>query len=65
MQRTLLFVWFLIAGEYDVSHNTTNWDGSTANTFVYVWSITDTIKVELEKRQLYWLVGMRNCKGLL
>ncbi|EXL64678.1 hypothetical protein FOPG_19067, partial [Fusarium oxysporum f. sp. conglutinans race 2 54008] len=35
MQRTLLFVWFLIAGEYDVSHNTTNWDGSTANTFVY------------------------------
>ncbi|TVY74833.1 hypothetical protein Focb16_v005433 [Fusarium oxysporum f. sp. cubense] len=60
-QRTFLFVWFLIADEYDVNHNTINWDSSTVNTFVHVWPIMDRIKVELEKMHLYWVVGTRNC----
>ena len=53
----------MISDNYDVNHNTITWEGSTANTFVHLWSIMDRIRHVLEETGLYWIVGERSCTG--
>ncbi|SCV57701.1 uncharacterized protein FFB14_15280 [Fusarium fujikuroi] len=51
---------FPIEDEYDVNHNTINYNDFLVNTFIYMCSITDRIKAELKNTHFYWVVGTRN-----
>ncbi|KAF5699520.1 hypothetical protein FGLOB1_11333 [Fusarium globosum] len=64
-QVTLYAEEFLAQGfptedEYDVNHNTINYNDFLVNKFINMCSITERIKAELKKMHFYWVVGTRN-----
>jgi hypothetical protein len=60
-EKTYLFVWIIASDDYCINHRSISWDGASANTFVHVWSIMDRIRMSLERTDMSWAVGSRNC----
>ena len=59
--RMYVFMWVMACENYSVNHSTIKWEGATPNTFVHLWSIMDRMKHSLERLNLSWVVGPRNC----
>lgn len=62
-ERMFVLMWLICSEGYDVNHQTIRWEGSSANTFVHLWSILDRLKTNLESIDMDWLIGARDPVG--
>jgi hypothetical protein len=62
-EPTFVIIWMISAENYDVNHLTVSWEGSTANTFVHLWSSIDRMRNTMDTMTTYWLLGSRGPMG--
>jgi hypothetical protein len=62
-EAVFVIIWMLTSENYDINHFTIEWKGSTANTFVHLWSIIERLKTILQPMDLTWLVAARDPLG--
>lgn len=62
-EPAFVIMWMIASEGYDINHRTVSWEGTSANTFVHLWSTIDRLKSNIDEMTVIWLMGSRNPMG--
>lgn len=53
----------MVADNYDTNHFSVSWEGTSANTFVHLWSTIDRLRNTIDLKTSFWLLGTKGPTG--
>ncbi len=62
-EPAFVIVWMIAADNYDINHLSVSWEGTSANTFVHLWSTIDRLKNTIDSMTSSWLLYNRGPTG--